>query len=289
MTCVCEGGINHFLLPVIWMTQAWNDCDKEVEAVEQGFNLSPTLQVQGSWYEALVIKIFNFWLVHHSQPKNTEMSFFGEFENIPNYKSLSFAFSETEVEHGGILCWWGLNSQNRTISRVMPTLAATSMEYHWHQYASGFRHLLGCIRLALANYLHSHSCCQDRFIASLTEEKMQKEKISDLKIKSWFSTLFWVMSVILRILSQFQQITCVDASSKHVYQRKNFQIHKIGSGGIICKERITVPTDRIIGLKQTKVQSSWASCPSIKWKSWLSKFWMAWLNCSREKYAWGFN
>ena len=177
------------------------------------------------------------------------MSFFGEFENIPSYKSLSFAFSETEVEHGGILCWWGLNSQNRTISRVMPTLAATNMEYHWHQYASGFRHLLGCIQLALANYLHSHSCCQDRFIASLTEEKMQKEKISDLKIKSWFSTLFWVMSVILRILSEFQKITCVDASSKHVYQRKNFQIHKIGSGGIICKDRITVPTDRIIGWK----------------------------------------
>ena len=48
MTCVCEGGVNHLLLPVIWMTQAWNDCDKEVEAVEQGFYLSPTLQVQGS-------------------------------------------------------------------------------------------------------------------------------------------------------------------------------------------------------------------------------------------------
>ena len=26
--CVCEGGIDHFLLPVIWMTQAGNDCDK---------------------------------------------------------------------------------------------------------------------------------------------------------------------------------------------------------------------------------------------------------------------
>lgn len=57
------------------------------------------------------------------------------------------------------------------------------------------------------------------------------------------------MSVILRILSEFQQITCVDASSKHVYQRKNFQIHKIGSGGIICKGTIKFPTDRIIGWK----------------------------------------
>ena len=130
-----------------------------------------------------MIKIFNFWLIHHSQPKNTEMSFFEEFENIPNYKSLSFAFSEPEVEHGGSLCWWGLNSWNRTISRVMPTLAATNMEYHWHQCATGFRPLLGCTQLALANYLQSHSCCQDHFIASLTEEKMQKEKSSDLKIK----------------------------------------------------------------------------------------------------------
>lgn len=51
MTCVCEGGINHFLLPVTCMTQAGNDCDKEVEAVEQGFYLSPTLQAQGSCKE----------------------------------------------------------------------------------------------------------------------------------------------------------------------------------------------------------------------------------------------
>lgn len=63
------------------------------------------------------------------------------------------------------------------------------------------------------------------------------------------------MDVILRIISGFQQITRISDPSKHIYQRKNFKTHKIGSGGLISKDRIKVPSDRIKRLK-TKVRYS---------------------------------
>lgn len=62
------------------------------------------------------------------------------------------------------------------IPRVIPVLPVINMECYWYQLANGPWKLLGCIQLALANYLHSHSYCQDHFIQYLTKEKKKDAK-----------------------------------------------------------------------------------------------------------------
>lgn len=126
-----------------------------------------------------------------------------EFENFPSDGPHLFAYLFRREE-------WSMGEASidedqthkpgwvHIIPRLMPILPAINTEYHWHQLASGPWNLLGCIQLALANYLHSHSYCQGHFTPYLTEEKrrMQREKkilIIFFFFKSWFLFFFYLI------------------------------------------------------------------------------------------------